>query len=304
MCTSFLAAVTPNFAITGRSLDYDQPSMFVNRLDIVGTVYNSVLNNGVTWTGTQAVFSVNFLVPDAVPFEAMNQSGLSMSGNLANADYPTGGTIVLSTDDMINYVLSQSASLSDAQALISQVSIQSDYQYHYSLYDRNGNSLIVEFVNGAAVFYNNQSYIMTNNPDLPWQLANQNNYANIRNYAPNAVLPDSGDQFHGQGMLGIPGDWMSTSRYTRTYYMLKYCLSEVSTSNVQDQVFFAKRLIEAASLLKGIDKGNSASGNSIYTQIQIVKDLINNVIYQREYGVEDWTVTHIDWITPHTAPAS
>jgi len=296
MCTSFCASVQPSFAVTGRSLDYDQPSSFVTSQFKSGHPFQSVLNNGTSWIATQGIYTIDFVgTKYNIPFEGLNQAGLSMSGNMANASYPKGFPTTLSSDDMITYVLSQASNIGEAADLMSQVSIDSKWQYHYILFDKQGGSLVVEYENGQAVMYFNESMILTNNPNLSYQLANQNNYTNIRNYAPDAVLPDSGDQFHGQGMLGIPGDWMSPSRYTRTYYLLKYCLGQVSTSNTDEQVFFAKRLIEAASLLKGIDLGKSATGLPIYTQIQIVKDMTNNVVYTREYGVEAWTKTPVSW---------
>lgn len=297
MCTAFRAGVNPSFAITGRSLDYDQPSTFVNSQSPAGTVFNSVLNNGVSWTSTQGIYTIDFVGSKYnIPFEGMNQAGLSISGNMANASYPADVfDITISSDDMVNYVLSQAANIGEAADLMSHVNIDSNWQYHYIVFDAQGGSLVVEYENGEAVMYFNESDILTNNPNLHYQLENQNNYTNIRNWAPNAILPDSGDQFHGQGMLGIPGDWMSPSRYTRIFTILENCLSQVSTTKNEDQVFFAKRVIEAASLLKGIDLGNSATGLPIYTQIQIVKDLLNSVVYTREYGIEDWTKVQIVW---------
>lgn len=296
MCTSFCAFVSPYFAVTGRSLDFDQPSTFTTGQFKKGYTFKSVLNNGISWTATQGIYTIDFVGSKYnIPFEGLNQAGLSMSGNLANAKYPSGFPTTISSDDLINYVLSQASTIGEAADLMSHISIDSKWQYHYIVFDNQGGSLVVEYENGQAVMYFNESNILTNNPNLHYQLENQNNYTNIRNYAPDAVLPDSGDQFHGQGMLGIPGDWMSPARFTRTYYILKYCLNRVSTSNNDEQVFFAKRVIEAASLMKGIDLGKSASGLPIYTQIQIVKDLIKGVVYTREYGSEDWKSVQVSW---------
>lgn len=297
MCTAFCACVNPFFAVTGRSLDYDQPSTFVNSQSPAGTVFNSVLNNGVSWTSTQGIYTIDFAGSKYnIPFEGMNQAGLSISGNMANASYPTNVfSTTISSDDMVNYVLSQAKNIGEAADLMSHVNIDSNWQYHYIVFDKQGGSLVVEYENGVAVMYFNESNVLTNNPNLHYQLENQNNYVNIRNWAPDAILPDSGDQFHGQGMLGIPGDWMSPARYTRISTALKYCLSQVSTTNSDDQVFFAKRVIEAASLLKGIDLGKSETGLPIYSQIQIVKDLYSSVVYTREYGTEGWKEVPITW---------
>lgn len=295
MCTSFLAFKSNVFAITGRSLDYDHDNSYKTVKSPKGTVFNSVLKNGVSWTSAYDMVTVDSVVSDSsypIPFEGMNSEGISISGNLANAQYPSGKSgSTISSDDFVNYMLAQVSDLQQVSSLLQNLNIQSNWQYHYILFDKNGNSLVVEFVNGQAVCTVNKTFVLTNNPDLNFQLENQNNYANCKNWFPGATLPDTGDQFHGQGMFGIPGDWMSTSRFTRVTTMLKYSTNLAST--VSEALYLSKRIIDSASLIKGIDCGSSATGNPIYTQIQIVKDLINSVVYTRVYGVDTWTATQL-----------
>lgn len=294
MCTSFLAFQSGAFAITGRSLDYDQNLSYLTKQFATGTVFNSVLNNGVSWKSQFGILTIDSIDSYNIPFEGINSAGLSISGNLANASYPksnTGPTI--STDDMVIWVLSQAGSLEEATSLLTSVNIDSTWQYHYIVFDKDGNSLVVEYQNQTAVIYVNETKVLTNNPDLSYHLENQNNYDNIKNWSPNALLPDSGDQFHGQGMLGIPGDWMSTSRFTRVNTMLNFSLNYIDGN--ADAIFFSKRVLDSASLIKGIDLGNSETGSPIYTQVQIVKDLMNSVVYWRIYDVETWNVIDIQW---------
>ena len=222
----------------------------------------------------------------------MNSSGISISGNLANAQYPKGKSgDTISSDDFVNFMLAQVFDLRLVPQLLDNLNIESNWKYHYILFDKYGNSIVVEFVNGQAICTINKTIVLTNNPDLNFQLENQNNYANCRNWFPDATLPDSGDQFHGQGMYGIPGDWMSTSRFTRVATMLRYSTKLVDT--VSEAIYLSKRIIDSASLIKGIDSGSSSTGKPIYTQIQIVKDLINGIVYTREYGRETWNETKI-----------
>lgn len=295
MCTSFLAYKSNLFAITGRSLDYDQSNSYKTIITPTGNVFSSVLNNGVTWTSLYKICTVASVVSDSnypIPFEGMNSVGISISGNLANAQYPTSKSgNVISSDDFVNYILAQVGNLNQVSSLLSNLNIHSKWQYHYILFDSSGNSLVIEFKNGEVICTPNKTKVLTNNPDLNFQLENQNNYANCKNWFPGATLPDSGDQFHGQGMFGIPGDWMSTSRFTRVNTMLNYSTNLVT--GVSEAIYLSKKIIDSASLIKGIDCGSSFSGKPIYTQIQIIKDLINKVIYTREYGVSDWTINNL-----------
>ncbi|WP_341898909.1 linear amide C-N hydrolase [Ferrovibrio terrae] len=295
MCTAFQVYSANNFAITGRSLDYDQASVFTTSQSPAGKVFKSVLNNGVEWTSKYGLYTVDFQGSKYnIPFEGMNSQGIGISGNLANASYPTdnpGPTI--SSDDIVNYVLAQAGSILEAANYLTTINIDSKWQYHYIVFDSQGDSLVVEYKDHEPISSFNMSSVMTNNPGLNFQLENQNDYANIRNWFPGAILPDSGDQFHGQGMLGLPGDWMSTSRYTRVSTLLEYC-EKFATTPAQG-LNLAKRILESASLIKGVDLGGSATGNPIYSQIQIVKDLVNSIIYTREYDASDWAKIAISW---------
>ena len=94
-------------------------------------------------------------------------------------------------------------------------------------------------------------------------------------------------------MLGIPGDWMSPSRFTRVNTMLNFSVN-YATGN-SDAIYLTKRILDSASLIRGIDLGSSETGDPIYTQVQIVKDLINNVFYWKLYGWEYWTIQYITW---------
>ncbi len=278
-------------------MDYDQDDHYETKQYDTGHVFTSVLNNGVRWTAKYGVFTIDSVVsnsPYPIPFEGINSAGISISGNLANASYPTknpGPTI--SSDDIVNWVLSQAGNIGEAATLLTTINIQSQWQYHYIVFDNQGGSVVVEYENQTPISYFNESNVLTNNPNLKYQMENQNNYANIKNWFPDSILPDSGDQFHGQGMFGLPGDWMSTSRFTRISTMIKYSADYITGNS--DAVYLAKRVIDSASLIKGIDLGQSSTGNPIYTQVQIVKDLINSVVYWRVYDSEKWTVNQITW---------
>lgn len=306
MCTAFMFTGASSqgpgnaaVAFTGRSLDYDQPTTYTTQQYAPGNNYKSVLDNGVTWTGSYGVFVFDSEEEYLVPFEGLNSAGIGISGNLANAQYPTdksGPTI--SSDDLVLYVLSQAGSLLDAAKLLSDINISSPWQYHYLLTDSNGYSLVVEFLGGQAVFSDNNPRVMTNNPDYQSQLANLNNYAHLQNWFPGSVLPDSGDQFHGQGMLGMPGDWMSPSRFVRASYMLQFLAAGTAENCTTDYAgYITQMILNSVSLTSGIDLGSSDTGLPIYTQIQIVKDQKNAVVYYRTLPNISWQSTSINWNT-------
>ncbi|MCT4638628.1 MAG: linear amide C-N hydrolase [Bacteroidales bacterium] len=296
-CTAFMLK-TKKGVVTGRTLDYSVASVYNTTVYKKGETIKSVFvpdkpGTPYKWKVKHEFITVNNVLNDPpnylVAFEGMNKAGIAISGNLANANYPNGDNKkpTLSSDDIVRYILALANDLDEAKQLFAAVNIISRWKYHYILFDRAGNSLIVEFKGGKATFYDNVSPIITNNPNIDYQVANLNNYANLKNYNEKSITPGSGNQFHGAGMFGLPGDWMSPARYTRGYFMIKE--GEKYITNTDEAINLASKIIGSVSLIKGIDLGKRATSNPIYTQLQIIKDLTNNKIYLKRYDDFEWS---------------
>ena len=299
-CTAFMLKTTQG-VVTGRTLDYDQPSIYNTHVYKTGEVIKSVYQpaqpgSPFAWEVMYEFITVNNIISDSsnpsdslIAFEGMNKAGISISGNLADADYPNNDRAkpTLSSDDIVRYILSLASNIDTVKSLFSSINIVSKWKYHYILFDSTGNSLVVEFKNGEAQFYENETHILTNNPDLNYQVANLNNFANLKNYNAQSITPGSGNQFHGAGMYGLPGDWMSPSRFVRGHFMIEE--GQLYISNTAEAVNLAAKIIDSVSLVKGIDLGKSATSNPIYSQLQIIKDMRNNKIYLKRYDDFQWT---------------
>ncbi|MCD6090525.1 MAG: linear amide C-N hydrolase [Bacteroidales bacterium] len=297
-CTAFMLK-TSQGVVTGRTLDYSQPSVYNTKIYKIGTIIQS-LHKAVppqyqfSWEVKHEFITVNNVLPDPenylVAFEGMNKAGISISGNLASADYPKNDPDkpTLSSDDIVSYILSLASDMNDVKMLFSSINIESHWKYHYILFDSSANSLVVEFINGEAKFYENATQILTNNPSLDYQLSNLNNFANLKNYNFESISPISGNEFHGAGMYGLPGDWMSPGRFIRGYFMIEEGQNYIS--NTEEAINLASKIINSVSLIKGIDLGKSEISDPIYTQLQIIKDIKNNKIYLKRYVDFEWTV--------------
>lgn len=93
---------------------------------------------------------------------------------------------------------------------------------HWRVADCSGRQIVVEIIGGQAHVYDNPVGVLTNAPDFQWHLTNLGNYVNL--------LPGSGESkafasvsdkiqvkplSGGSGMLGLPGDPSSPSRFVR-----------------------------------------------------------------------------------------
>ncbi len=295
-CTAFVVKCSDG-VVTGRSYDYGRYTGFETQAYDAGETLSSVYratpsSPSFTWKATEAFITVNNVLNDPagylVAFEGMNKAGISISGNLADAEYPADipNRPTLSSDDIVRYVLSQASSIDDVKRLLGGINIVSRWKYHYIIFDRDGNSLVAEFRNGSPVFFDNKTPILTNNPNLDFQMANLNNFSNLKVYNKGAITPGSGNQYHGAGMFGLPGDWMSPSRFARGHFMVVEGQKYVTTTD--EALGLAARVVDSVSLIKGIDTGSSSTSKPIYTQIQILKDVASNTIYMKQYSDFQW----------------
>lgn len=296
-CTAFMLKTSQGI-VTGRTLDYSQPSVYKTQVYKIGETIESVYKTDPTqssyaWEVKHEFITVNNELTDQqnylVAFEGMNKAGISISGNLANADYPNNDPEkpTLSSDDIVRYILSLASTLDEVKTLFSSINIDSHWKYHYIIFDDLANSLVVEFQNGEPMFYENLTQILTNNPGLDYQLNHLNNFANLKNYNFESISPTSGNEFHGAGMFGLPGDWMSPGRFIRGYFMIKEGQNYIS--DTKEAINLASKIIGSVSLIKGIDCGISEISDPIYTQLQIIKDVKNNKIYLKNYDDFEWT---------------
>ena len=91
---------------------------------------------------------------------------------------------------------------------------------HFAMYDKKGGSIVIEFDNGIHV-YDNPSYVMTNDPALPWHLQNLNDYADLTNIDKNSQRFNGFEAKAGSGgiaLRGLPSNQLSSGRFVKAAY--------------------------------------------------------------------------------------
>ncbi len=93
---------------------------------------------------------------------------------------------------------------------------------HWMVTDSEGDSVVIEAVNGRLNAYTNKVGVMTNAPDFGWHLTNLKNYMNI---SKKDIDTSSFGKYGltalgtGTGLAGIPGDFSSVSRFVRASFL-------------------------------------------------------------------------------------
>ena len=242
------------------------------------------------------------ILKDANPVvEGQNSNGLGLSGNFLPGftEYETvtkEDRHYISIIDLGAYILGMFGTVAEAKAELPKYKVWFEPNevkglptppwLHLVITDRTGASIVVEFVKGHTVIHDNVSGTLTNAPTYDWHLNNARNYLNLTNMAPLPIkvngLTATSLGGEGAGMVGIPGDYSSPSRFVKAA-MFQYYATKPKTSDQANAL--VAHLLATVNLAKGdsiAKDGGAIVGD--HTQWTTIKDLTHNKIKIADYG--------------------
>jgi choloylglycine hydrolase len=166
---------------------------------------------------------------------------------------------------------------------------------HFIIYDAQGGCIVVEFDKGVCSIYDNPMGILTNAPSFPWQTTNLRQYIGFENTNPPTLkidgltFPATG---HGEGMMGIPGDYTPPSRFVRLAMFERYVTQQ---PDAPSNLNLCQHVINTFSIPFGIIVDKDANGNIVSnesTQWVTFRDVTNRYFYFKTY--EKPTLRKID----------
>jgi choloylglycine hydrolase len=158
---------------------------------------------------------------------------------------------------------------------------------HYYISDKSGAVIIVEYVKGKRHIYDDPMGVLTNSPPFDWHLNNLANYVNLApvNPAPvqfaNWAVPNIGQ---GSGLLGLPGDFTSPSRFVRATIFSQWAHPQKTALEAVNLGF---HLLNTFDIPDGLVQSRPDEGKGIShtetTEWVIVHDKSNLKTYFRGY---------------------
>lgn len=185
--------------------------------------------NGVKFTARYGVVGLAVVEKEFIA-EGVNEAGLSAGlfffprfGSYAPYDAARNAS-TLADMQVVQWILTQFATVDEVMHAIDSVNIvgiEQNAVIHWRIGEPSGRQVVMEIVNGKVNFYENVVGVITNAPGFEWQLANLENYVNLRpGSAESYVL--GGLTLHPIGsssaMLGLPGDFTPPSRFVRAAF--------------------------------------------------------------------------------------
>ena len=160
---------------------------------------------------------------------------------------------------------------------------------HFNINDRTGAGLVLEHVKGEGVkWYDNIVGVLTNSPPYSWHMNNLRNYPHFQRndkgregfkYSAQGEDYSYGPQWTGSGMLGLPGDYTSPSRFVKAATLLALAPKPATTNEAIVQIFHH---MAAADIPYGVVETGPLDLAS-FTWWTLVKDLERRCVYYRAY---------------------
>jgi penicillin V acylase-like amidase (Ntn superfamily) len=162
------------------------------------------------------------------------------------------------------------------------------FPLHWFVSDKFGNCVVIECVKGNCVVYENDLGIMTNSPTFPEHLKSIS-LSGIQSLSPNnnrkkeliqarGIDIDLKDNYSaGTGLIGLPGDYSSISRFIRLYVLQKY---SNTPKNFQEGLMQCFHILNNFDIVKGTV---IKEGNDEYTQYTVVYNSDNMEVYFKTY---------------------
>lgn len=289
MCTGIKLIAKDGSFVHGRTLEFAvqlNPSITV--------IPRGYQFTGTTPQGPGKIYESKYASVGATAFDnpsildGLNEKGLAV-GTFYFPDYAEYKEInsenksqAVSPVEFPNWILSQFANVKEVKEGLSSIIIApliskewgpNPPPFHYIVYDKSGECLVIEPLKGKFVTYDNKLGVFTNSPTFDWHLTNLRNYIHLStfNAKPEQIL---GMTFkpvgQGSGMVGLPGDFTPPSRFLRAAV---FSISATPSETASEGVFQAFHILNQFDIPVGVAKEqNGGVIQSDYTQVTCVRD--------------------------------
>jgi choloylglycine hydrolase len=276
-----------------------------------------------------------------IALDGMNIHGLSISANIMKiskygkgfpGDYPDRSK-VLWYGHLVRWGLSNFKSAKDLVDALKEMHVLSFGMpatlmgLHWAVADRDGNSFVVEYLNGTGkpTIFDNSVRVLTNDPDFRYQTINLDNYVGLTPGEPDAnkkivkqtQFDPPYDQVpypasNGFNLMGLPGDTTPPSRFVRSFFLREYALLNDPPCGEVCVLTLAQALLNENFIIRGTESEGYILKPFVkfpiaFTQWAVLKIPHTNQMFLRSYVNMQWRLVDLDKLalsSPDTKPTS
>lgn len=294
-CSDFQLTSDDGAILCGRTMDFPiqmnaEVLVFNRDVNMSSTAPDNSV--GLRWTSKYGFVGINAFEINLVT-EGMNEMGLTCAYLvLTDSVYPNivnnKNNISLAITDFCMWVLSLFSSVDEVVENINNIRIWGDkvpvlnmlFGLHVPIHDSFGNNIVIEFINGKVMIYNNTLGVLTNDPPFEFQLQNLAQYNELTSdQVDNAKINEyTVMSAPGSGLHDLSGGFSPIDRFVRLATLIRFA-DNLKTAN--DTLLAATHIIGSLYVMHGLEKGilPHLGRVSVTTEWATVKDLTNRVFY-------------------------
>lgn len=308
-CTGIQLKAKDGAVVRGRTLEFgikvDTSIAVIPRgYEFVGTAPNGP---GMPYKGKFAAVGATAFGKPAL-LDGMNEKGLCV-GTFYFPGYASYSKIssdnqkkALSPVEFSNWLVVSFSTIDEVKTGLADVVIaptvdkgwgEAPVPFHYIVFDKSGNALVIEPLKGALVTYDNPIGVLTNSPSFDWHMTNLRNFINLTPFNASPIKLDGialAPFGQGSGMVGLPGDFTPPSRFVRAAI---YSSTAEPSKGGMDAVFQAFHILHQFDIPVGVTR-QEAEG-IVYTDMTlatVVRDPQQLTYYFNTY--DDQTIRVVD----------
>lgn len=282
-CTGISLKTKDGDVVMARTIEWSGSDM---------NAYYVVVPKGHTPATLYAYTGVAVEMPQYI-MEGINEKGLS-AGLFYFPDYgryqsdaEAKGKTKVADFELVGYILSKCATIDEVKKAVKEIQIVSidprSSTVHWRFAQKDGKQIVLEMIDGKAVFYDNKIGVLTNSPSFDFHVLNLNNYVNLHpgRAEANTIRNLSLNSFSGNtSMLGLPGDYSSTSRFVRAAFMAN---TAPVKENTELTVFQAFHILNNFDIPIGLQfsEGQDIVDIPSATHVTVASDLSSHILYYR-----------------------
>lgn len=283
-CTGIKLTAKDGSIVHGRTLEFG--IQVDTSIAIVPRGYNF---EGTTPDGKGLKYQAKYAAVGAIAFDnpaimdGMNEKGLSVGTFYfpGFASYPTitpeNQAKALSPVEFSNWLVTNFATIEEVKAGLKDVVIAPTISkswgptptpFHYIVFDKSGQGLVIEPIDGKLATYDNKLGTFTNSPQFDWHMTNLRNYINLTAENPKPLKVD-GLEFasfgQGGGMVGLPGDFTPPSRFVRAAI---FSITAIPSADANSAIFQTFHILNQFDIPVGLARDKV--GDVIYSDFTMI----------------------------------
>lgn len=293
-CTGITLHAEDGAIITGRTMEFSFNIQSQIGIVPAGTEIETLITDkdrkGFTYRTKYGFVGLNG-VDKPIVLDGLNEEGLYFGAHyfIGEAKFAeltdANQSNAIGSAELGNWLLGNFANVDEVREALPDKTVVESYieeiegnaPIHFILTDARGKSIVVEYTAAGLNIFDNKVRAFTNSPTFDWHLKNLVNYLGLS--------PDNrqarelnGEHFapfgEGTGLVGLPGDHSSPSRFVRATV---FANTAIPSKTAEEGVFHAFHILNAFDIPKGsvrsYERGQMLTDYTLWSSVVDTKNL-------------------------------